>query len=201
MTCSRNEVAPLYLRTGRREDVIASLTHCARCLVWVGADPHEWKWALIAAWCALQGSLLEGLRHTDGSGILEEKGEKTLRNWLNAPDRGAYPKPFLAQLPKLVDRAKSKGLVSLSKAQSEAIDKLHTELRNNFMHMRYGGWSIEIAGLPVILLDVLSVVEQIVAGDRFQRHLCDSERAKLASVVQQVRGIALALQPQLPDAR
>jgi hypothetical protein len=88
------------------------------------------------------------------------QGEKALRTWLNTPDpdRGTYPEPFLAPLPELVRRATSDGLVSLSDGQRKAIDQLHAELRNEFMHMSYGGWSIEIAGLPAILLEVLSVV-------------------------------------------
>jgi hypothetical protein len=73
-----------------REDVIASLDLLGLLVSEVDKNPHYWKWVIIAAQSALQGSLVCTLSGTAGIGALRKDLQE---KWLDWFDHGSGPAP------------------------------------------------------------------------------------------------------------
>lgn len=116
-----------------------------------------WKWALIAAYSALQGSVCIALR---GSAGLDTLKPKDRNKWLDAyENKKDLPNTQLDNFMALFDRLFDKG----SGIERDLINRLN-EYRNSFIHFNVDQWSIE----PKCIVDAIgeSVAAMFVAPTR-----------------------------------
>lgn len=162
----------LYLRVDEREDAINALEHCAE-IASVLAKPANWKWCLISIHNALQGALVCTLSGTDQAGALDDSSFKKWHEWLKAsrsnPDLQPPRREKLADLLTLLKRAETKDWMAEFGGKPIAVtpevrkDIAHlNSLRNDFIHFTPKGWSIELAGLPRILLNACSLIDHLI---------------------------------------
>ena len=101
------------------------------------------------------------------------------------------PREYLAKPSELFERLRMPNkrresgvgeILQISGAQRRAFKKLD-ELRNQFTHFSPMGWSIEIAGLPTMCSEILSVIRLIELDYWPFRHLEPQSRAELKKLI------------------
>jgi hypothetical protein len=152
-----------YLRTNEREEAVRSLEWAAAQIAQVQTDPYNWKWVLISLHNAIQGYLVLAL--WNGNGLLTLK-PKSAAKWLKALEGGgAYPVERLDEFLNLYAKAKDPENFHFHGAAAFVPGPTHdqsmarlNEFRNEFIHFTPKGWSLQLAGLPAICIDILDVV-------------------------------------------
>ncbi len=164
---------PKYIRTNEIEDVLSTVAFMADLVPQLEDNPIYWKWLIQAAHNALQGSLVCVLSGTAGIGAFPEKLQS---KWLeyfekSRTDSSITPPPErLAPFKELLARASQQehmhyldgSPLVLTKEEVCDLHFLNDLLRNNFVHFTPGGWSIEGAGLPRIILTAIRVTTWIM---------------------------------------
>ena len=196
-------VEGVWLRTDEPSDVRDSLLHTLRLLDFVETDKAVWKWVILAAHSAVQGSMVCHLSGSSQLGCLSSKSaiawldwhDKDRRGEINWIDNGTNdlglpsrypatkadrpPRQYLAKPDELFVRLYDNsvrveqgcgGVLEITDAQKTSIKRL-TELRNDFTHFSPKGWSIELNGLPRIVLGSIIVCKTISADEYPFRHL------------------------------
>ena len=79
-------------------------------------------------------------------------------------------------------------ILQIGSSQRRAFQILDT-LRNQFTHFSPMGWCIEIAGLPTICLEMLSVISMIESDAWPFRHLEPESRAELKGLILELEGV------------
>ena len=153
-----------YYRADEETEASEALAAALRFSSDIDVNPHGWRWTLIALHSAVQGFMVLSLRH--GNGLLA-LSPKCLAAWLTAHEAGlgAYPHEKLDTYLGLYAKVKNKqhGTVGGNErfvpkgSQGRNIKRLHT-LRNEFVHFTPKGWSLEICGLPRIVIDCLALI-------------------------------------------
>ena len=127
------------------------------CLFLSETVDSKWKWVVIALHGALYSFCILAVQGTNpydpppgGSGTVTRKGSKE----------------YLISFPEALRRVQADNIVNppvvLNDDQKKRFDLLNKILRNNFIHFTPKGQSIEISGIPEILLDSIAVIEHIV---------------------------------------
>ena len=141
----------------------AACEFCARTL----ADASFWRWTLLAIHGAFQGTLVLALQGSDGLAALRPRDAA---KWMTAYRAKDEPLPvgklddFLKLYAKVKDPEQMRrNLNARAFAPGEQHDRsvewLH-DARCEFLHFKPGtSWSVELAGLPRICLDVLDVID------------------------------------------
>lgn len=110
-------------------------------------------------------------------------------------EEDAFPDQWLADPGTLFERLHREdrrceggagAVIAVTREQRKSFRRL-TSLRKNFAHFTPRGWSIELAGLPGILLDVLGVIDRIAADPWPFRHMDDQARERLERILPQLR--------------
>ena len=144
-----------WLRTDEYLDAAESLRAAAEFADDALHHTRAWKWLLIAAHSAVQGSFVVSL--SSGSHLRALK-RTSAHEWLKAYDAGG-PWPSEIQLDYFLELyRKAKKHVIARPSTSFTCGREHdcsmrrlNDLRNGFIHFSPRGWSIEIAGLPHIV--------------------------------------------------
>ncbi|WP_299294197.1 hypothetical protein [uncultured Tateyamaria sp.] len=170
-------------------DVQASLTSLLQALESVNQQPLLWKQVILSTHSALQGSCACILTRTDGGGALDKNSEERLywyhknqtdiaiaqQKGAETPEEMVYPQLEMQGLPGLLRRLPDNLTVDIPKNFENCSDadvqdfwRLH-DWRNSFTHFQIIDWSIEIAGLPRIVLNALQLIEKIILSDSYHR--------------------------------
>lgn len=154
----------MYYRTDEETEAADALTVSARFAAELASDIRMWRWVIIALHNGLQGFMVLSLRH--GNGLLALTDESAAA-WLKAYEENAkeFPDEQLDSYLGLYKKIKSSkwGTVGGNQrfvpqgTQGRSIRKLN-RIRNEFIHFTPKGWSLELAGLPLICVDALAVV-------------------------------------------
>jgi len=158
----RNE----YLRTDHWIDAVASLEAAQEFCARVTLDEHQWKWILIATHSSVQGFMALALEH--GNGLLVLRDDIRAK-WLKAHESGnPYPEEKMDFFLSLYEKIKSDVVCRFhgskkfiaGPSHDYSMNKLN-ELRNDYIHFRPKGWSIQLAGLPSVALNCLEVAKSL----------------------------------------
>lgn len=182
-----------YLSTDEREDVIASLEHLGRALEHAVADRGEWKWAILSAHAALSGALVCVTAGIANVGCLDGRSRLRMVAWLNGGCVGEPPKQRLASPYTLLRRAcrsshpdRRGPPLRVSRETLRDVIVLHG-FRNDFMHFRPAGWSIELAGLPRMIGRAVDVTERLMRSIDVAPHLMDVQEQRLSRALADIR--------------
>lgn len=181
----------MWLETDECEDVLSSVRHCAVSLGLAESDLHAFKWVLLSLHSALQGSCVCHL-----VGTAAPLGATTKRNateWLAyfaARDdvEVQRPKTKIAELPELLKRVRkmnsagdgSQGSeIQVSESDFQWWKRIHDQMRNQFVHFAPMSWSIELSGVPELVLVTTRIIGEIDAKGWAFRHMTDECRETL----------------------
>lgn len=176
-----------YIKFDRFIDLEASLEQLLAQIQRGEMTPTSWKWALIAAHSALQGSICIALR---GSAGFDTWKPSHLKKWLDAYEKNKdLPDPHLDYFMELFDR-----LFDGESGVNRDLIKWLNDSRNNLIHFNTDHYSIERKSI-VCAIDA-SVVATIAASTRSKGiffydeqqperfyMLCESIRARLKMLV------------------
>jgi hypothetical protein len=181
-----------YISFDEVGDVLASVDVIAALAPTLSDNPLRWKWVILAAHSAMQGSMVCAYADSANTSILNKRSQTEMWEWLNADTatRGAYPKEWLADFGDLLSKClrgshNCEPLV-LTEAQRKDINRLH-EFRNGFTHFTPKGWSIEQIGLPRIVHAALDVVEELMNRDQVIYRLEEEQQEHLRDALSTAR--------------
>lgn len=189
-----------WLRTDEREDAVRSLCWAAEIAEAIDRDPHKWKWELVALHNAVQGFMVLAL--SMGNRLLALRPDIATK-WHEAYDSLAtdsavqFPAEKLDGFLNLYSKIKDHQNFSTPFVSSPSHDRSMKRLngfRNEFVHFTPKGWSIELAGLPAIIADVIDVIEWCSHGAGSFRWHRSTQRTKSRSAVAKLRRVARQLQ-------
>lgn len=186
-----------YLRFDEIEDVLSSLNLLVLVARLVRKHPAYWKWIIVAAHDALQGSMVCALNDTSGVNFLAEKSARKTLEWHNKLE-GNVPDQRLADFESLLARCQDKSLMEdeplvVTEEQLKDVIRLHAEFRNNFSHFTPMGWSIEVAGLPRIIRTAIDFVEYLMSSTQVLFKLTGNRKRRLSKNVKDARAILASL--------
>ncbi len=177
-----------YLRLTEETNALDYLQKTYDYICKVDADVFAWKWVIIAlhgalygfAICACAGSNPDYVAPVTKKG--KNKGERHLISLNKALE--------LCQNPRWMRMFVHSKYLQLSEQQKESIKWLKDEFRNEFEHFSPKGWSIELHGMPQIIIDVLDVV-RFLALDTGNFFFTPSQRKKVKSIIFQSKRILM----------
>jgi hypothetical protein len=175
-----------WINTDEAEDVAGSIRHVIRCAQFIQADPQAYKWALLALHSALQGACVAHLTTTEQPlGAVTDRNAKEWRTFHEASrmDPSApRPKTYLMGLPDLLkairkphsagDRSNGLG-VTVNDSELANLRHFNDDLRNQFVHFKPMGWSIELSGVPELVRLTARIINEILQFGWAFRHQDD----------------------------
>lgn len=173
----------IWIRTDEAEDVAASVRHALRCWPLAKEDDQAWKWVMLALHAALQGALVCHLVTT--ATPLGVVTDRNAQEWVDYFERYRSdttvrpPKTRLLDLPELIKLARKPGsagdgrqggLVRVSDQELAWLRRIHTEIRNQFVHFEPMGWAVDVSGVPSLARLIASVVSDTLQVGWAFRH-------------------------------
>jgi hypothetical protein len=151
-----------WLQTDEYQEAVSAIEAAADFAERVTEDQYRWKWMLIAVHNAVQGFMVLALRR--GNSLLALRDDVAAQ-WLKAyREHNPLPREKLDSFLNLYSKVKTPAAAGYvhsrpfvpGPSHDRSMKKLN-ELRNKFIHFVPKGWSLELAGLPTICMDCLSV--------------------------------------------
>jgi len=142
----------------------------------------KWKWLVIALHGALYSFCILAVQGTNpydlppaGTGTVTRKGNKE----------------YLIGFPEVIKRIQDSNIVNppviLTENQGKRIELLNETLRNNFIHFTPKGQSIELSGMPEIILDSMSIIEHIAIKNSAIFGLDADCKSKLSKLIEDIK--------------
>jgi hypothetical protein len=187
-----------YLRIDEREDAINALEFVADLSPTLARKPTNWKWCLLAAHSALQGFLVCTLAGTAGIGVMDSESQKRFLRW-NEDSRSnpnaEWPKIRMASPAELYRRVHDAswmgqfgGTPIFTSAAEDKDVRLLNHLRRDFVHFEPKGWSIELVGLPRLILTAIAICERLFNRPGCSFRLNQSQRRRVQRSLTRIRG-------------
>jgi hypothetical protein len=144
------------------------------------SNVYYWKWVMISLHGAIYGFAVSSIRGTNSESVVlkTRKGERLIS--FNQALKRCQNKLWMqyALLNKVL---------VLNSSQNDSIRKMKDIFRNEFMHFKPKGWSIEIHDFPIIALDCLEVLRFLgIQAYSGYRHNQNKQR-KVKSIVFQCK--------------
>ncbi len=148
--------APRYIQAKTETVCLESLGEVQRHLKAAHENCFDWFWAMSALKLALQTFIVAGFGTSPRLKAIGQKKAEEFMQWLRGD--GEYPNERMLPLPDLYEEAKRHPKWNLGDAPDESVRFL-IGARNQFEHFLPGTWLVEKAGLPEIVIDVVSVLQ------------------------------------------
>lgn len=175
-----------WYTTDEFDDVAVSLKTLLFALRQAKNDKSFWKLAILSTHSALQGACVCLLTRTDGGGALAKRDQKALMHKLygesekgrNIDDNSVdWAEEFIASLPELLKRLPNDLAIKIPDRSVTSypydlpgdMRRLH-EFRNKLTHFPPISWTLEISGLPRILLRAIEHIEKITISSAYKRY-------------------------------
>ena len=144
------------------------------------SNVYYWKWVMISLHGAIYGFAVSSIRGTNSESVVlkTRKGERLIS--FNEALKRCQNKSWMqyALLNKVL---------VLNSSQNDSIRRMKDIFRNEFMHFKPKGWSIEIHDFPIITLDCLEVLRFLgIQAYSGYRHNQNKQR-KVKSIVFQCK--------------
>ncbi len=193
-----------FVETDEAQDVAGSVRHALRCWRFVGDDPHEWKWLILALHGALQGACVCHLVTTATPlGAVQKRNavewhkyyDQSLTNPPSTPPRTELM--ALPDLLKAVRKPNSSGgglsdkHVSINDTELIWLIAIHREFRNQFVHFSPTGWQFDVSGMPKFAHLVARIIQEILDCSWAFRHLRTQQRVALRQDLVQLSAVKL----------
>jgi hypothetical protein len=193
-----------FFTTDTQKDVVESIEAALEYSHRVSADPHKWKWFVIALHSAVQGAMVLVLERGNGLQALKARSRE---QWLKAYEaRKELPDVELNYFMELYQDIKTDAALPYVMSEKFFARKEHdssmkklNDLRNNWMHFTPKTWSIESLYVARTSQPVLEVLSFLLTRSQafFWSHPGLAERARsvlasLSSKLQEIESIEAA---------
>lgn len=176
----KTKIKPQYLRLDER---INAIDYLEKTLYFIKDTEHDfmaWKWVVISlhnalyafAICACAGS------NSDIVAPIVKKGKNAGKRQLISFGKALE----YCQKPSLMEMFTFSKYLILTDSQKESIDWLKNEFRDNFEHFPPKGWSIELHGMPQVIIDILNIIRFLAIETRNIR-LSATQKREIKSLV------------------
>ncbi|MGH7890330.1 MAG: hypothetical protein ACRENF_07235, partial [Thermodesulfobacteriota bacterium] len=157
----KRSVKPKYIRLDEKSNAIDYLDRAFQFIQQLEQDVLVWKWVIIALHGALYGFAICACAGSNPDYVapIIKKGKNKGKRHLISLDSA------LELCQNFTSYVFSKPL-QLSDTQKESIRWLKDEFRNEFEHFSPKGWSIELHGMPQIIIDVLDLIRYLALETR-----------------------------------
>ena len=170
-----------WLHTDEQEELVSVAEFCAANARLDPPDLNSWRWLIIGSVLALQGAFVNALLTTDTSQSAVFQHPERYYAWLSDPKGNPQPRDRLASTRELLERAKDCDLFDPSTETERRIKQL-IDLRDDFIHFTPKGWSIEVSGLPEMLLDCWNLIASLPRS----WHLTEQQMSRLEKAVEEI---------------
>jgi hypothetical protein len=166
-----------YLRFTEESNALDYLEKTIEFIRHVETNPTDWKWAIISLHGSLYSFLICALKGTNPDNVLICKKKE---------------KPRLISFPDALKRCQDESYMvmtvnsktlQVSPDQERSIGFIHEHFRNAFAHYQPCLWSIELHGMPKIVMDGLDVVRFVSLETGNYIHLTAEDRNKIETLV------------------
>lgn len=179
----------IYFETDEAEDVAGSIRHALRCADLVQEDCQAWKWGMLALHSALQGACVCHLTTNDSPFGAFTK--KSAINWVTYHDESRinqdlnHPETMLLNFPDLLKAVRKSGSsggaakntpIEITDAELDWLTRIHSQVRNQFVHFEPSAWSIEVSGIPHIGRIIARIIKDIHDCGWAFRHMNSTRR-------------------------
>lgn len=173
-------IKAVWLRIEEHTNALNYLVMLSQFVLKINEDPFYWKWIMITLHGAIYGFAVSTIRGTDvESVIINTKNGERLISFNEALRR--------CQNKSWMQYALLNETLILSESQKKSIRKMKDLFRNEFMHFKPKGWSIELHLFIKITLDCLDVIRflgiQTYSGYRYNL----SKQRKIKSLIFQTK--------------
>lgn len=149
--------------------------------------PEDWKWVILAVQGALYGFMICNLKGTAPDNVSKGKSQDLI-SFDEALRRCQDPKQQ-PQKPKRAQDADWRSLggfstfLELSEDQKQALRRLHSEFRNQFVHYRPASWSIQLDGMSEMLMHAFDTLSAVLKMGCFYSHFESGDNDRIAALV------------------
>ena len=191
-----------FLFTNRINETISSLEVATENINQVGVDKNRWKWIIIATHNALQNTMVEALWLGNG---FQAMTKKSVKKWMEVhyqeSDNKKYPALKLDSFPELYKSICDTNIMSgyihskaftAEKRHNDSVIKLN-KIRNRFIHFEITTWSLNINGIPNIIIDCIDILtflirdsNNILITNPEYEDILNKSLNKLAHLLQQI---------------
>jgi hypothetical protein len=167
--------APKYVEFTEESNAVDYLEKTLGFIKTAARSPVEWKWVVLAIHGALYGFMICTLKGTDRDNVCvtTKGGGVKLIDFRAALKR--------CQQPELMSISGFTNVLQLTHNEHLALNMIHNDFRNQFLHYRPALWWIEVTGMPFVTdlgLDVLRKVALDMGG-----YYADYNREKVAKLI------------------
>lgn len=169
-----------WLRIEEHTNALNYLVMLSQFVLKINEDPFYWKWIMITLHGAMYGFAVSMIRGTDVESVIinTNNGERLIS--FNEALRRCQNKSWMQY-------ALLNETLILSESQKKSIRKMKDLFRNEFIHFKPKGWSIELHLFIEITLDCLDVIRflgiQTYSGYRYNL----SKQRKVKSLIFQTK--------------
>jgi hypothetical protein len=152
-----------------------------------GDNPLDWKWVILATHGALYGFMICVLKGTDPDSnvcVTTQAGHRKLIDFREAMKR--------CQDSSRMSFSGFTKALQLSEDQKKAVNRVHNDFRNQYLHYRPASWSIELVGLPGIIAHALDAIRSIAL--EMGSYYTHSSRERVASLIAEGKNAISLLQ-------
>lgn len=166
-----------YVRFSEESNALDYLDKAVEFIHRAETNPPDWKWVILALHGAIYGFMICALKGTDPDRVTFEvrPDEKRLISFVKALEWCQDPK-------RMTMTTESKALC-LSAEQKRSLDLIQGHFRNAFVHYQPALWSIELHGMPPVVVDALEIVRFLSLETGNYIHLTFEQREHIRSLV------------------
>lgn len=170
-----------YLRLTEETNALDYLEKAYGFVEKVDIDVWNWKWVVISLYGALYGFAICACRGTNPDNVKKQtkRGSGNLIDFDQALS--------LCQNPKWMRMTVDSKPLQLTKGQKKSVRMLKYLLRDEFEHYKPKGWSIELDGMPQIIMDVLDVICFLALDTGNYVNLTEAQMDKIKNIVNQCK--------------
>jgi hypothetical protein len=180
-----------FLRTDELIESLSSLRVVELNLRAVIDDDFYWKPVLIMLHNSLQGFMICSLRGSNNYNILEKKSLAQMLLY-DSGKLDVYPKEKLLDFMRLYNRIKSPKYSNIIFKSSKDIDLSINALnkwRNEFIHFKPKGLSLEVTSMPLIVKDSINLIGFIVFKSNTLYRLTQDQLNEIKKMISIIRDI------------
>ncbi len=182
-----------YVRFSEESNALDYLEKTVEFIRRVETSQTNWKWVILSLHGALYGFMTCALKGTDPDRLAfkDKYGKKRLISFGKALE--------WCQDPNQMNMTTESKALRLSVDQKRSLDLIQEQFRNAFVHYQPCLWSIELHGMPRVVIDGLEVVQFLSLETGNYMHLTAEQCEHIETLVREGRDILRHTQLFLED--
>ena len=169
-------IEPKYARFSEESNALDYLEKTVEFIHRAETNSTDWKWVILSLHGALYGFMICALKGTDPARVVvyTKKRERLI----------SFGKALeWCQDPRYMNMTSESQVLRLSQGQKRSLDLIQEHFRNSFAHYQPSLWSIELHGMPEIVIDGLEVTRFLSLESGNYTHLTVEAGKRIEALV------------------